>query len=85
MQEKKGILQSNSKRPAHIISIQKDMGGDKLESLQTEQQQVKQIEGKFGEIKILKPTRDILVTDEDIHTLLARILLKRQKRITSGE
>lgn len=84
MQNKKGILQSNSRRPTHIISIQKDMGGVKLEGLQ-EEQQVKQIEGKFGEIKILKPTRKILATDEDIHSLIARILLKRQKRITSGE
>jgi hypothetical protein len=43
------------------------------------------IQGKHGQINILKPTRTVTQSDEDIHTLIARILLKKEKRLALGE
>jgi hypothetical protein len=83
MLNNKEKLQSNSKGPAHTLR-KRDMGGETLESLQTEQP-VKQIEGKFGAINILVSDRKVSATNEDIHSLIARILLKKQKRLTTRE
>ncbi|MDN4094332.1 hypothetical protein QYF48_16105 [Brevibacillus agri] len=52
----------------------------------SEEQEVhKEINGQFGTIRILKPHRQVTEADEDIHTLIARILLKKQERLASGE
>ncbi|GLB58690.1 hypothetical protein [Cytobacillus sp. NCCP-133] len=83
MLNRKEKLQLNSKGPAHRLN-KKNMGGKPLESLQTEQP-VKQIEGKFGAINILVPDREVSATDEDIHSLIARILLMKQKRLATRE
>ena len=83
MQVQTKRLQSNSAAPTHIFSIQKNMGGDRLERIQEEVEQKvihKQLEGKFGQINILKPTRQMNITDEDINSLIARILFAEQKR-----
>jgi hypothetical protein len=46
---------------------------------------VHEIKGKYGVIRILKPERQINQADEDIYTLIARILIKKEKRLTSED
>ena len=45
-----------------------------------EQTEIAQIEGKNGLIKVFT-NREVRKTDEDIHSLLARVLLMKQKRL----
>jgi hypothetical protein len=49
------------------------------------QQVLHTIQGEHGQINILKPQREVTKSDEDIHTLIARILLKKEKRLALGE
>ena len=44
-------------------------------------EQISEIEGKYGTITIAKSSRPIKETDSDIHTLIANVLLKREKRL----
>ncbi|KUP08432.1 hypothetical protein Q75_02920 [Bacillus coahuilensis p1.1.43] len=84
-------LQENLPAPGHILS---NKGGVAMqnevqlqqEEIKTEEQpeELKHIEGKCGTITILKPSREVAATDEDIHSLLARILLKKQKRLAEA-
>lgn len=68
----------------HIFS---DMGGIAVEKLQEETQEetIKQLTGKHGTINVILPNREIKETDEDINSLLARVLLMREKRLASEE
>ncbi|MEX2461089.1 MAG: hypothetical protein WD469_07270 [Paenibacillaceae bacterium] len=45
---------------------------------------ITEIQGKHGIIRILKQNRDMTEVDEDIHALIARILLKKEKRLALG-
>jgi hypothetical protein len=40
-----------------------------------------EVQGKSGMIRILKSVREMTEADEDIYTLIARILLKKEKRL----
>lgn len=53
---------------------------------QTEEQPelIKQIEGKCGTITVMNPSRPIKKTDADLHTLIARVLLMKEKRIAEA-
>lgn len=55
----------------------------------SESELVTEIEGKFGTIRVLKNTTENVTKKEDIHGLLARILLMKKKRLmeerASGE
>lgn len=42
------------------------------------------IEGDKGIINIINPIREPKEDDQDLHSLIANILLKREKRLTSG-
>ncbi|MBS3678949.1 hypothetical protein KGF86_01855 [Ornithinibacillus massiliensis] len=47
---------------------------------------IKEIEGKCGTITVMKPSREVKETDEDIHSLIAKVLLMKQKRLqATGE
>ncbi|MDB5053080.1 MAG: hypothetical protein JWM44_1130 [Bacilli bacterium] len=40
-----------------------------------------EVQGKSGIIRILKSVREMTEADEDIYTLIARILIKKEKRL----
>ncbi|WP_155814978.1 hypothetical protein [Bacillus coahuilensis] len=56
------------------------------EETKTEEQPelIKEIEGKCGTIAVMKPSRPIKKTDADLHTLIARVLLMKEKRLAEA-
>ncbi|MEN2465649.1 hypothetical protein [Ornithinibacillus sp. JPR2-1] len=45
---------------------------------------IKEIEGKFGGIRVMKFPQENVEGDADINSLIARILLMKQKRLATG-
>ncbi|TWG29515.1 hypothetical protein [Geobacillus sp. C56-T2] len=71
----------NKANPAHIFVV-KGTGGVGLGNVNVKEETPeihKEIKGQYGTIKILKPQREISDKDEDINSLLARILLMEYK------
>lgn len=51
--------------------------------MKSKQTLLSEIQGKYGNIKVMQSQRQITEADEEIHTLIARILLKKEKRLAS--
>ncbi|MGM0975825.1 MAG: hypothetical protein ACQEW2_23185 [Bacillota bacterium] len=90
MQEMIEKLQENQPGPGHILSSRGGVAMEKQVQLQETQKEeqaeiLKQIKGICGTITILKPSREIKETDEDIHSLIAKVLLMKEKRLATGE
>ncbi|MFC5735886.1 hypothetical protein [Cytobacillus gottheilii] len=91
MNELAKTLQEINPFEAHIVASRggieiKDTCIPEKEKTITQQvEEIKTLEGSHGTIKIFKQSREVKETDQDIHSLIAKVLLMKQKRLASGE
>ncbi|AIF45633.1 hypothetical protein [Virgibacillus sp. SK37] len=86
MQQFTEKLHESSIPKGHILSSRGGVAMNEDVQLQDSEQakEIRQIEGKCGIITVFKPSRQIAETDEDIHSLIARVLLIKQKRLQAA-
>jgi len=58
---------------------------DVMDTVQAGEEVVKEIEGACGVIRIIKSPHPASESDEDIHALVARVLLMKLKRLASSD
>lgn len=84
MYVKKRILHENQTLHLHTMYKRHREGVKGMETVTQPSQQIKEIEGKYGAIKVFQSQREVSKTDEDIHSLIARVLLMKQKRLANN-
>ncbi|MHA6252768.1 hypothetical protein [Oceanobacillus sp. CAU 1775] len=85
MQKVTERLHENKPIPTHTFPVRG--WGNMNETSQPQQpEEIIKLEGKCGVITVLKHSHQNQHIDEDIHTLIARILLMKEKRLkATGE
>ncbi|MBE2914164.1 hypothetical protein HPK02_13815 [Anoxybacillus flavithermus] len=84
MYVKERILHENRTLHLHTMYKRHRAGVKGMETVTQPSQQIKEIEGKYGAIKVFQSQREVSKTDEDIHSLIARVLLMKQKRLANN-
>jgi hypothetical protein len=85
---KERILHENQSLHLHMMYKRHHRAGVKGMETVTQpshpSHKITEIEGKYGTIKVFKSQREVSKTDEDIHSLIARVLLMKQKRLANN-